>query len=1096
VRACALTVLLLGWAATRPLGAVTLTVGTNINITKSIANNAEETIAINPLNPNNLFADDTWTTIGRYTTNGGVTWQDSNLSALGQSIGDVSAAWDTFGNLFLIQFNNSGAAVVGLSTNGGASFKLLYTSTAAGDQPTVVVGPGNAPGKGSVWLFFADLSTRPTVQGAIVNGLGAVGSFSAPQNAPGPGGNFGDIAIGPNGEVLVAYQDSGSGEGPDAIKLNLDPDGLGSAGFSPVLTNIPINVGGFAYIPAQPNRSIDSEIGLAWDRSGGPHNGRVYLMFTDRPSITSDDTDIYVQYSDNKGTNWSPRLRVNDDPVGNGKSQLLPKIALDQTTGNIAVMFYDCRNSSANTLAEVWASVSTDSGVTFSPNVKVSAGKSNANVPDAQGFDFGDYTGLAFNAGVFYPCWADNSNSTGDNPAGVYHALDMYTARVTVSSAPVIAGIQPTNLTVLQNQTAAFTVTASGAQLSYLWFKDGQLLSGATASTYSLASAQPANSGNYVAVVTNSFGTATSGVATLSVIPTVPLPVALDNTALTWTTPSGTPWFGQTNIFHPSGANAAAARSYFIGDSQQTVLATTATGPGTLTFWWKVSSQTNADFLTFLATGGGVTNTAQISGEVDWTQQTFFLPAGAQTLTWTYSKDASLSAGSDAGYLDQVAFAAGGTQPYIITQPANQSGAAARPVTFTVSAGGTPVLSYQWRLNANPLAGSTSTSLTITNPIASDGGNYSVLVSNLYGTALSANALLSIVPLGVAGDNSFGQLNVPGLATNAIAIAAGAWHSLALRADGTVLAWGDDFDGQSDVPAGLANVVGIAGGGYHSLALKADGSVAAWGANYNGQTTLPVGLSNIIAIAAGTWHSLALRADGTVVAWGDDTFGQAEVPADLATVVAIAAAGNHNLALRSDGTVVAWGENTDASGSFVGQSTVPGNLANVVAIGAGDYHSLAALADGTVVAWGANSDGQCQVPPALTNVVALAGGGAHTLALKADSSIAGWGNNYNGQLGFPASVSSVLQVAAGDSHSLLLVGNPAALSLLRPAHRGNQFTALVQTVAGKHYTLEATSSLSPATWTPVATVRGNGALQFLTDLSAVQAGKFYRVREW
>ena len=73
-------------------------------------------------------------------------------------------------------------------------------------------------------------------------------------------------------------------------------------------------------------------------------------------------------------------MRVNDDPIGNGKSQFLPRIALDQTTGNIAVSFYDCRNSSTNGAAEVWASVSTDGGVTFSSNVKVSKGVSCALV--------------------------------------------------------------------------------------------------------------------------------------------------------------------------------------------------------------------------------------------------------------------------------------------------------------------------------------------------------------------------------------------------------------------------------------------------------------------------------------------------------------------------------------------------------------------------------------------------------------------------------------------------------------------------------------------------------------------------------------------
>ncbi len=96
--------------------------------------------------------------------------------------------------------------------------------------------------------------------------------------------------------------------------------------------------------------------------------------------------------------------------------------------------------------------------------------------------------------------------------------------------------------------------------------------------------------------------------------------------------------------------------------------------------------------------------------------------------------------------------------------------------------------------------------------------------------------------------------------TNVVAIAAGEYHSLAVRADGTVVAWGDNSDGQSTVPVGLTNVVAVAGGGAHSLALRADGTVAAWGANWNGQCDVPAGIGNIVGLTAGEYHSLALHA--------------------------------------------------------------------------------------------------------------------------------------------------------------------------------------------------------------------------------------------
>ncbi len=331
------------------LAAPTLTVGPNVNISKSPGDNAEETVAINPKNPLNLFASETYSLVTKYSLDGGLTWNNSNISALGSSLGDVSSAWDNYGNLFLVELSSSASQTVllGVSTNGGASFKALSVTTGNGiDQPTVTVGPSSTPGQGSVWITYTDNSGQLMAQGAAVTGLGSIGPFGAAESAPGGStGDFGDIAIGPLGQIMVTYQDSTTTEGPDNIRINVDLDGFGAAGLGPVSYATATQVGGFATnLPAQSLRSIDAESGLAWDRSGGPHQGRVYLVYTDRPTTASADTDIYVRYSDNNGANWSSPVRVNDDPVGNGKSQFLPRIALDQTTGFIAVSFYDCRD--------------------------------------------------------------------------------------------------------------------------------------------------------------------------------------------------------------------------------------------------------------------------------------------------------------------------------------------------------------------------------------------------------------------------------------------------------------------------------------------------------------------------------------------------------------------------------------------------------------------------------------------------------------------------------------------------------------------------------------------------------------------------------
>jgi hypothetical protein len=148
------------------------------------------------------------------------------------------------------------------------------------------------------------------------------------------------------------------------------------------------------------------------------------------------------------------------------------------------------------------------------------------------------------------------------------------------------------------------------------------------------------------------------------------------------------------------------------------------------------------------------------------------------------------------------------------------------------------------------------------------------------------------------------------------------------------------------VPPAASGIVSVAAAGSHSLALKADGTVLAWGDNANadgffvGQSIVPAGLSNVIAIAAGAYHSLALQSNGRVVCWGDDSFGQRDVPPGL-FAVAIGAGATHTLALASNGTVVAWGDNTygQINPSF-------STLSNVLAFAAGNAHTFLLLDEG------------------------------------------------------------------------------------------------------------------------------------------------------
>jgi len=214
----------------------------------------------------------------------------------------------------------------------------------------------------------------------------------------------------------------------------------------------------------------------------------------------------------------------------------------------------------------------------------------------------------------------------------------------------------------------------------------------------------------------------------------------------------------------------------------------------------------------------------------------------------------------------------------------------------------------------------------------------------------------------------------------------------------------------------------------HSLALRTNGQVAAWGRNDEGQTNVPLDLNGVIAIAAGNTHSLAIKSNGTVAAWGDNSSGQCDVPAGLTNVTAVTAGFNHSVALKSDGTVVAWGDNT------YGQLEVPVGLSNIIAIAAGDSHTLAVKADGSGVGWGWDGDGETDFPAGATNLVAVAGGYSHSMALREDGTVVCWGWNPEGEATVPSGLGNVAAISAGTSYSMALLNANWPVILKQPAN--------------------------------------------------------------
>ena len=411
-------------------------VGATVNVTRSPAYEAEGTIAVDPTNPSRVFTaseTDAGGILTAYSIDGGATWTTTLVAngndALGRGDKNPQAAFDPFGNLYLSYLDTGAqrAFRIAISADAGQTFSPLNSVVAAGlDQPSIAVGGDNAGAASTVWLTYRNGTGGISATGARVTGKGAaqVSSFSTAKTVPGAAGNFGDIAVGPAGEVVLTWQTNTGGEGPASIQVSTDADGLGPGGFSAPITAASTNVGGFDFLPAQPNRAIDAEANLAYDLSPGPRRGRLYLAYTDESADENNDFEIFLKTSLDNGRTWSAPVRVNDDATAN--SQFLPELAIDNTTGKLAVGWYDARDDAGvpgagsldavpNNDVRYWGALSTDGGTSFL-NFPVAAGVSSAAAAGNLN-DFGDYTAVAAHAGRVHFGWADNSATLADNPA-------------------------------------------------------------------------------------------------------------------------------------------------------------------------------------------------------------------------------------------------------------------------------------------------------------------------------------------------------------------------------------------------------------------------------------------------------------------------------------------------------------------------------------------------------------------------------------------------------------------------------------------------------------------------------------------------------
>jgi hypothetical protein len=397
----------------------------------------EPFIAINPINPSNLVGGSNdyrrGNVAGYFSLDGGQTWRDQLITNPTNffAASDPGIAADAQGNFYYsfvaLNFDRSGnptdnGVFVTKSTNGGQRFNtpavvmrhFRETNPDFEDKPFIAADNNPmSPFANNVYVSWTNFqaSGGQAIKFSRSVGGGAFSTQSTLKQTSTPIMQDSLPVVGPNGEVYVVWDhattfrvirslDGGATFLRDRFAASFFPIGTMDSSSGRQVLN-----GGFR---------VSDYPSMAVDTSNGPHRGTLYLVWSDG---RNGDADIFFTRSTDGGQTWtSPPIRINDDPVSNGKDQFFQWISVDPTNGNIVVMFYDRRNDPNNLILDVYVTRSTDGGDTFEPCIQVNKQSFNPrNDGGAFGGQFlGDYNGLVTFGNIAYPVWTDTRRGQED----------------------------------------------------------------------------------------------------------------------------------------------------------------------------------------------------------------------------------------------------------------------------------------------------------------------------------------------------------------------------------------------------------------------------------------------------------------------------------------------------------------------------------------------------------------------------------------------------------------------------------------------------------------------------------------------------------
>ncbi len=390
----------------------------DVPVTNQSSTQSENSIFVDPnadgtlLNSNNSTPESGGSVYGAdglFSFDIGETWEGSIYGAGGNNSGDPATGIDRLGRWYVGYIANNGGQGISYSDDNGQNWTRVTVSNGSTDKNHLWVDTKEgSPYVNNVYVAWMQ-NSQTMVKTSSDRGLtwGQAINISSGDNA-GSHNQGVNITTGPNGEVYAAWAVYDSWPADEkAIGFSKSIDGGASWGNG---TRIIDNIRGIRNSGVPENMRVNSFPSMACDVSNGPYSGYLYVVWTNigvPGQNTGNDRDVYLIKSTDGGDTWSNPIRVNQDPIGQGKAHYFPWVAVDPDNGIVSIVFYDNRNTNANQ-AEAWVATSNDAGNTWDDFKVSDVAFTPQPIPGLASGYFGDYISITALNGKVYPCWTDN----------------------------------------------------------------------------------------------------------------------------------------------------------------------------------------------------------------------------------------------------------------------------------------------------------------------------------------------------------------------------------------------------------------------------------------------------------------------------------------------------------------------------------------------------------------------------------------------------------------------------------------------------------------------------------------------------------------